>query len=162
MSTKTSQTLISALPVPHPQIHTTKHHQIIRMSLVPQINLPVLIWGHSLFLSYIGLRNIFRSSPTGKPDRQTETSAMSGITTLAIGVAYLATSYMPIEQNQFLHASVPVRIFLALLAILRLLVVKDISKAGKNEMLFVALYDGLGAIVCGWQLGNFTGRAPSV
>ena len=109
------------------------------MPLIPTVNLPILVLGHSIFLSLLGLRMIFRSSPTGKPDRLTETSAMSGITTLAIGIAYLATSYMPIEQNQFLHASVPVRIFLALLAALRLVTVDNISSDGRNEMLFVAL-----------------------
>ena len=133
------------------------------MAFLPQVNLPVLVLGHSVFLSLAGLRMIFRSPPTkGKPHRETDMSAMSGVTTLAIGLAYLATSYMPIEQNQFLHASVPVRILLALLATLRLLLVKDLTGEGRNEMLFVALYDGLGAVICGWQLENFSGRAPVV
>lgn len=105
---------------------------------------------------------IFRSSGSAKPNRETEATAMAGITTLAIGLGYLTTSYMPIEENQFLHASVPVRIFLALLAVVRLLVVKNISKDGRNEMLFVALYDGLGAVICGWQIGRFDGRVPKL
>lgn len=130
------------------------------MAALPTINLPILVLAHSIFLSFLGLRMIFRGPPASKPNRETEISAMSGITTLAIGIAYLATSYMPIEENQFLHASVPVRIFLALLAALRLITVNNISGEGRNEMLFVALYDGLGGAICGWQLGNFSRRVP--
>jgi hypothetical protein len=103
---------------------------------------------------------IFRGS--AKPDRELEASALAGITTLAIGMAYLTTSYMPISENQFLHASVPVRIFLALVAALRLLLVKNISRDGQKEMLFVFLYDGIGAVICGWQLGRFDGRVSGV
>ncbi|KIW00613.1 uncharacterized protein PV09_07810, partial [Verruconis gallopava] len=95
------------------------------MDRLSTINLPVLVLAHSVFLSFLGLRMIFRSPP--KPDRESEISAMSGVTTLAIGIAYMATSYMPIEQNQFLHASMPVRIVLALLAGLRLLSVKNMT-----------------------------------
>lgn len=130
------------------------------MDFLPSVNLPSLVLAHSLLLSILGLRMVFRSSPTPRPNRETETSAMSGITTLAIGIAYLVTSYMPIEQNQFLHASVPVRMFLALLAAARLVFVQNVSTEGRNEMLFVAIYDGLGGAICGWQLGNFSGKVP--
>jgi len=83
---------------------------------------------------------------------------MCGITTLAIGIAYLSTSYMSIEENQFLHASVPVRILLAAVAGARWLFIDRQSTAGRNQMLFVMLYDGLGGLICGWQLGRFDGR----
>jgi hypothetical protein len=126
------------------------------MISLPTINLPTLIIIHSLFLSLAGLRMIFRQS--AKPNRETEASAMAGITSLGIGLAYLSTSYMPVAENQFLHASVPVRVLLALVAGLRLWFVDNISNDGRNEMLFVLLYDGIGALICGWQIGNFTGR----
>ncbi len=87
---------------------------------------------------------------------------MAGITTLAIGMAYPITSYMPISENQFLHASVPVRVFLALMAGLRLLLTDNLSKEGRNQMLFVFLYDGIGGLVCGWELGSFSGRVPGL
>lgn len=128
------------------------------MALLPTVDLPPLILLHSIFLSLLGLRKIFRS--VKKPSREAEVSAVAGITMFGIGVGYLMTSYMPISENQFLHASVPVRIFLALLAALRLLLVKNISQAGQREMLFTALYDGIGGLICGWQLENFSGRVP--
>jgi hypothetical protein len=130
------------------------------MALLSQVNLPIIILLHSIFLSFTGLRMIFRSSI--KPNREAEASAMAGFTTLAIGLAYLTTSYMPISENQFLHASVPVRILLALVAAVRLVIVRNVSKDGQNEMLFVTLYDGIGGLICGWQLGNFSGRLPGL
>jgi hypothetical protein len=124
---------------------------------IPGINLPPLILLHSTFLSLLGLKWIF-TRPT-KPSHAAEGLAMAGITTLAIGIAYAATAYMPISENQFLHASVPVRIGLALVAGLRLLLMRDVLSAdGVNQMLFVLLYDGFGGALCGWELGNFSGR----
>ncbi|KAJ7255051.1 hypothetical protein B0H12DRAFT_1233138 [Mycena haematopus] len=46
-----------------------------------------------------------------------------GITTIALGMSYISTSYMPIAENQFLHASAPVRVSLALLAGLKWLTI---------------------------------------
>lgn len=132
---------------------------IVKMVSLPTVNLPILMIFHSLFMSFLALRMIYRRST--KPTREDEVSAIGGIATLAIGVAYPVTSYMPISENQFLHASVPVRIFLALVAGSRLLLFDNMSKDGRNEMLFVILYDGIGAIICGWQLGNFSGVAPA-
>jgi hypothetical protein len=126
-------------------------------SLLPTVNLPPLILAHAVFMCLIGMRWIFQA-PSAKPSRASEASAMAGITTLGIGLAYLSTSYMPIAENHFLHASVPVRVLLALVAASRLLLFKNVSSAGRNEMLFVFLYDGFGGLLCGWQLDNFTGR----
>jgi FtsH-binding integral membrane protein len=111
---------------------------------------------HSAFMSLLGLRWIF--SRPQETNRTAEGYGMAGITTLAIGVAYAVTSYMPMEQNQFLHASVPVRIALAAIAAVRMLLIDNMSKEGKNEMLFVLFYDGLGGLICGWQLGRWDGR----
>jgi hypothetical protein len=128
------------------------------MDLIPIVNIPTWILAHAAFLGVFGLRLIFRRP--AKPDPEAETSAMFGITAMAISLGYLTTSYMPISENQFLHASVPVRMILAGLAGLRLLTVNNISKEGRNQMLFVLLYDGIGGLVCGWQLGRFNGRVP--
>jgi hypothetical protein len=126
------------------------------MDLLPTVNLPKWILAHAAFLGVFGLRMIFQRS--AKPSPEAEASAMFGITTMAISLGYLSTSYMPISENQFLHASVPVRMILAALAGLRLLTVKNISKDGRNQMLFVLLYDGLGGFFCGLQLGRFDGK----
>jgi hypothetical protein len=126
---------------------------------IPGVNLPPLMLIHSTFLSCLGLKWIFTRQT--KPDRAAENAAMAGITTLAIGVAYLVTSYMPIAENQFLHASVPVRVGLALLAGLRLCLIDNMSPEGRNQMLFVFFYDGIGGLICGWELGSFNGRIPA-
>ncbi|KAH7012177.1 uncharacterized protein B0I36DRAFT_256905 [Microdochium trichocladiopsis] len=83
---------------------------------------------------------------------------MEGILSCALGLAYFMTSYMPPEQNQFLHASVPLRIFLALLAGGRLFYMRNSrSKAGRT-MLLVLVYDGIGGVAVGISIRNFTGR----
>jgi hypothetical protein len=47
-----------------------------------------------------------------------------GIASLGLGLAYLSTSYVPQEENQFLYASVPVRMILAGVAVTKLAVDK--------------------------------------
>ncbi|KAH9480951.1 hypothetical protein JR316_0007558 [Psilocybe cubensis] len=79
----------------------------------------------------------------------------------------LATSYMPISQNQFLHASAPVRIVLASLALLKYLLIlrepRDSAARRRYKrmggLLGVALYDGLGGLLVGWYLGTLGGKA---
>jgi hypothetical protein len=142
-------------------IHLLKSSIMILSQLqIPGVNLPPLILIHSTFLILYGLKCIF-TRPT-KQSTAAEAVAMAGITTLGIGLAYTATAYMPISENQFLHASVPVRMGLAITAGLRLLLMKDVmSTDGVNQMLFVLLYDGLGGALCGYELGNFSGRIPT-
>lgn len=82
---------------------------------------------------------------------------MLGIATLGLGLAYTFTSYMPIAENSFLYASVPVRIILAVMA-----AVKAGLGAGEEEraLWVVAAYDGLGGVVLGFWLGRWDGRIP--
>ena len=77
--------------------------------------------------------------------------------------ADLSTSYVPIEQNQFLYASAPVRVLLASLAGIRWLMVRGGDPAvhkKRNALLAIMLYDGLGGLLLGWYLGSFDGRVP--
>ena len=70
---------------------------------------------------------------------------------------------MPIEQNQFLYATVPVRIILACVAAGRLILNGrdgNLSTDDKRNLLVVAVYDGLGAVALGLWLGTFDGRVP--
>jgi hypothetical protein len=67
---------------------------------------------------------------------------------------------MPIEENQWLHASVPVRIILASAAGLKLFLNRSMTEDGRKEMIGVLLYDGLGGLFLGWQLGRWDGRIP--
>ncbi len=68
---------------------------------------------------------------------------------------------MPMYENQFLHASIPVRIILATLAATRLVLGGKLSEVDLRNLLIVALYDGLGAVALGWWLGSFDGRVPA-
>ncbi|KAJ9634587.1 hypothetical protein H2199_008870 [Coniosporium tulheliwenetii] len=47
--------------------------------------------------------------------RVVDTSSLLGIATLALGLTYLGTSHVPVAENQFLHASVPVRLLISVL-----------------------------------------------
>jgi hypothetical protein len=119
------------------------------------IHLPWFISVHAWGLTTLGLYYVFKVVPPGK--RAGHTPAL-GIATIGIGVAYLFTSYMPIEQNQWLHASVPVRLLLAALLILRALIGTGLTVAEKKSLLSLAIYDGLGGAVLGLWLGRWDGR----
>jgi len=118
--------------------------------MFPQLNLPWFITVHALGLSTLGLYLAFFSNPS-KP-----TSTL-GIATLGLGLAYLSTSYVPIEENQFLYASVPVRIILAAVAGLKALTA---GKEEKKALVGIAVYDGLGGAILGWWLGKWSGMVP--
>ena len=66
---------------------------------------------------------------------------------------------MPIEQNVFIHASVPVRLILAALAAVKVLFGGNgVGRGERRQLWIVALYDGGGALVLGWWLGTWDGR----
>jgi hypothetical protein len=126
--------------------------------LIPGVNLPWPILVHALGLTFLGLRFLFRPNPP-PPGRASEISTILGIPTTALGLAYLFTAYMPIHENQFLHASVPVRIILAGLAGVKLLVSRnEVGVVPWKELLGIALYDGAGGLLVGWWLGTWGGR----
>jgi hypothetical protein len=88
---------------------------------------------------------------------------MLGIATTGLGLAYLSTAYMPVDKNQFLHASVPVRMVLAGAAGIKLLVAgKGMSADQLKSFWGVALYDGIGGFLLGWWLGTWGGRVPGL
>ncbi|KAH7390340.1 hypothetical protein BKA64DRAFT_678997 [Cadophora sp. MPI-SDFR-AT-0126] len=141
------------------------------MPLLPTINLPWPITLHALGLAFLGLYQTFRlsSSPSTKVSSTNHSTAptnpMLGIATFGLSLAYFATSYMPIEQNQFLYASVPVRIILACIAAARLVLDgKDgnLSRDDRRNLLVVAGYDGLGAVGLGLWMGTFVGRVSGL
>ena len=73
------------------------------------IHLPWFITLHAVGFTALGLYFLFSAPPPGKPSGHTP---QLGVATVAIGLAYLFTAYMPVEENQWLHASVPVRMVL--------------------------------------------------
>jgi membrane-associated PAP2 superfamily phosphatase len=121
------------------------------------IHLPWFITLHAGGFTVLGLYFLFKAPPPGKAAGHTP---QLGIATTAIGLAYLFTAYMPIEENQWLHASVPVRLVLGLLLGLRAVIGNGLTSAEKRSLLNLGLYDGLGAVVLGLWLGRFDGRLP--
>jgi hypothetical protein len=117
-------------------------------------------------------------------EKEPEDISTLGITTIAIGLCCkpisspalandlterqctpdLSTSYMPMEENQFLYASAPVRVVLAALAGLKWLTIRGENARlykKRNALLGILLYDGLGGLVLGWYLGTLSGKVPS-
>ncbi|KAG5305202.1 class III chitinase [Histoplasma capsulatum G186AR] len=115
-------------------------------SLLPTVHLPVPVLLHALGLFSLGMYLTFTKVP----------SAL-GIAVTGLGLSYLLTSYVPIEQNQFLHASVPVRIILATLAAARL---PTAPQAERKNLIILILYDFLGGVMVGYILGQWNGRLP--
>jgi len=73
-----------------------------------EINLPWFITGHATLLLLTGISMVIGSGSTKTSSpRQASSSgqALTGIATMAIGLSYLLTAYMPVAENQFLHAS---------------------------------------------------------
>merc|ERR1711939_859167 len=116
------------------------HISVTAMSFLPIINLPWPITLHAFGLAFLGLYQTFRLTSSTKANSSSSkpvpANPMLGIATFGLSLAYLSTSYMPIEQNQFLYAD------------------------EKRNLLVVAAYDGLGAVALGLWLGTFEGRVP--
>ena len=65
-----------------------------------------------------------------------------------------------LQHNSYLHASVPLRLILAGLAGIRLAMAKRRGEKGTQTLWGILLYDGIGALLVGYSLGNFSGRLP--
>lgn len=76
------------------------------------------------------------------------------MTKQALGLAYLFTSHMPIEENQFLQATVPVRILLGAVCLLKWWV-GGCDEGMRKTLLYTGLYDGIGGAALGLWLGRF-------
>lgn len=104
------------------------------MSSFREIHLPTPIFVQAI--GFTGFRlylTIFRRMPwrsqstTLSPQtplalRNHNTTFILSAACTTLGLAYLRTSYVPISENQMLHASVPVRLFISVLFLGRLLV----------------------------------------
>lgn len=123
-----------------------------QLPLMLDINLPWPILAHALGLLVIGLALTFLPPRPGSPPQ-----SMLGISCLAIALAYLTTAYVPLAENVFLHASVPVRIALGSVAAVKWLLVGGVGEDA-NSLRVVAIYDGGGGFLLGWWLGRWDGR----
>jgi uncharacterized membrane protein len=76
---------------------------------------------------------------------------------------YFVNSYMPIAENQWLHASVPIRLWISAMLIGNVLLrQKTMSREGYWEFLMLGVMDGVSAFALGIYLGRFDGRIPSL
>lgn len=118
----------------------------------PTINLPIPIFLHAVGLTILGIYHTFRST------RSSSAPPTQGLVTTGLGLAYLFTAYMPIAENQFLHASVPVRVILASAAGLRAALAKAGEESVASQLWGIMLYDGIGGFLAGWSLGRWDGK----
>jgi hypothetical protein len=96
--------------------------------------------------------------PSSPPPRTADTISLFGIVITGLEITYLVTSYMPFEENQFVAASVPVRIFLAgLMATVCGLNWKSMSRSGLWEIVGLAAMDASAGIWLGTKLGRWDG-----
>jgi len=72
---------------------------------------------------------------------------------------YLFSSYMPVDENQFLHATVPVRLILSGLMTMNLLIHgrQGMSKDGFWGHVAIAAIDGITGVLLGNWLGRYDG-----
>lgn len=147
-------------------LRVEKMPSFLNVTLGP-INLPPFIIFHATGLIIIGIHQIFgpvfnttkpnkstaRNSPSKSSSqplvqREQELKTITGVSALAIGLGYLSTSYMPTERNQWLYASVLVRILLAGVCGVRVLLAAtgkgNLSQQSKREMLGIMVWDGFG------------------
>ncbi|KAK6499646.1 hypothetical protein TWF481_010009 [Arthrobotrys musiformis] len=125
-------------------------------------NLPWPITIHAVALTALGVAMAFGGRKPNIPPPLRGANSLIGITTTTIGLAYLSTSYVPIEQNQFLHASVPVRLVIAtLLATSAMVNAKDMDDKSWRTHVGFAAWDGIGAVWLGWYLGRWDGRVDN-
>ena len=141
-----------------------------------EINLPVPVFLHAISMLALS-QYLILSTPRAASSSSTSKSHPSpsssggnpvlGISSLAIALSYLTTAYMPISENQFLHASVPVRLLLAGIAGLNAYMgekrVGDAESERVRRTLWgIMVYDGLGAVWAGLLLGKWNGRVPGM
>ncbi|KAF3921413.1 hypothetical protein ABW21_db0201826 [Orbilia brochopaga] len=131
------------------------------MSELGYFNLPWPILVHSVGLTLLGLNLTFNGNPSSSPEVRGANSIL-GVTTTTIGLCYLGTSGVPVEQNQFLHASVPVRLGVAVLLLTAAAVNRrKMDQKGWRVHIGFGIWDAAGALWLGWYLGRWDGRVSA-
>jgi hypothetical protein len=107
-------------------------------------------------LKHLTGRDIF--VPVPSTGRIADTNALLGVVACALQLPYFLSSYMPIAENQWLHVTVPIRLFVsAALGVNLLLRGRRMSEEGFWEFLALGVTDFVGAVMLGWELGRFDG-----
>lgn len=148
---------------------------IANMSIFRSINLPTHCLLTSSAVLGLGLYvAIFRETPFNAgfayefavpnptTPRVADSNSLLGIVSCALMLPYFLGSYMPIEENQWLHVSVPVRLLLSASLGINLLIRgrSEMSKEGYAEFMLLGAVDLVGALILGRQLGTFSGMVP--
>lgn len=117
------------------------------------LGLSVLLTTRSPFSMFTS-KEILVPNPT--TPRIADTNRLLGIITTGLGAGYFAGSYMPLEDNQFVHFSVPVRLGLAALMLGTCAAKgrRGMSEEGFWEMLTLAVFDLVGSAVVASELGG--------
>jgi hypothetical protein len=142
------------------------------MPFLRPVNLPVPLIAQSTVAVGLGLwttlfrRPIYIHShsgytplvPSDPSARVKDTISILGVVLTALEVTYLVSSYMPFEENQFIAASVPVRLGLSVvMGAVCLIHRKSMSDSGFWELITLAVLDGSAAIQLGLRLGRWDG-----
>jgi hypothetical protein len=144
------------------------------MPFLRPVNIPAPLIGQSVFAVGLGLyMALFRKPafvrngytlvvPANASPRTADTISFLGIVLTGLQVCYLVTSYMPIEENQFIAASVPVRLGLAaLMGTICIVHRKTMSRSGFMELAALAALDGAMAIWLGFYIGRWDGMVKN-
>jgi hypothetical protein len=138
-----------------------------------EINLPAPLIAQSLTAVGLGLyMSLFRKpaviqsyamfAPVNPTPRMADTTSLLGVITVGLEVTYLVSSYMPLEDNQFIAASVPIRLGLAaLMGTICVIHRKTLSKSGFRELALLAIADASAAVVLGLKLGRWDGMVAN-
>ncbi|KAF7165782.1 hypothetical protein CNMCM5623_009861 [Aspergillus felis] len=130
-------------------------HALVTSTAIIGLSLYVSLFRKSPLKHLIG-RDVFVPAPATR--RIADTNALFGIVACALQLPYFLCSYMPIEENQWLHVAVPVRLAVsAALGANLLLRGRGMSEEGFWEFLALAVTDFVGAVMLGWELGRFDG-----
>jgi hypothetical protein len=96
--------------------------------------------------------------PSNAPPRTADVISLLGLVIAGLESLYLVASYMPIEENQFIAASIPVRLALAISMGGICVVHKNtMSKSGFWELVGLGVLDGGAAVVLGIWLRRWDG-----
>ncbi|KAL2871665.1 uncharacterized protein BJX67DRAFT_342769 [Aspergillus lucknowensis] len=104
---------------------------------------------------------LFAPSPT--TPRITDTTTLFGLVTSCLMAPYFLSSYMPIEENQFLAVSVPIRLAASACLFGHALfrgAGGKMSVEGYWEFLGFAVLDLAASVHVGYTLGRFDGVVP--
>ncbi|KAF2810263.1 uncharacterized protein BDZ99DRAFT_476446 [Mytilinidion resinicola] len=125
---------------------------LVTATLEVTLGLTVLITARSPF-SFLTSRPILVSYPTTA--RIADANRFLGMLALGLGMSYFAGSYMPLEQNQVVHASVPIRLGLAgiMFGVCAVKGRKGMSEEGFWELIALGVFDVVGSVVVALSLG---------